>query len=422
MSNDGGDLNLASLPTDTLLIIFSFCGPELWPVISQVCHRFYVILGPNSFLWEQISRTLLIVNQASHIFQSKLYGSLSGREKCRIYKNWRKGACVVKPIATIVERHLLPWLILECDLLWIGAGSHIRAYARTPPATFSYKPHVSKNSPRGCRPLLNLVSSSGDVGRFVVKDGIVVAGDTDGSLLVWRASSGKLQFKVPQCHSSEISSVGLHKNLIVSGSRDRTVKVWQYSWRNLREVHEINVEDRVLSLDIDPSGSVLCTGTGGHFNVAPSQLYDLSTGALISRLRKHFRDGEGVYDVHFESPNEVLTADFNSALRLWDLRTETNVCVWEDPHDSAVNCIASDNNVTMMTATATHGGIRLWDKRQRRCAQLYFVRPDLRSPVYSLDFDSSELFAALDTSVLGLDFSGANDKPSNGGLAVYSCN
>lgn len=48
---------------------------------------------------------------------------------------------------------------------------------------------------------------------------------SDGSLLVWRASSGQLQFKILQCHSSEISSVGLHKNLIVSGSRDRTVKV-----------------------------------------------------------------------------------------------------------------------------------------------------------------------------------------------------
>ena len=75
-------------------------------------------------------------------------------------------------------RHLLPWLTLECDLLWIGAGSHIRAYARTPPATFSSRTFMSKNPSRGCRPLLNLVSSSGDVGRFVVKDGIVVAGDT----------------------------------------------------------------------------------------------------------------------------------------------------------------------------------------------------------------------------------------------------
>jgi len=71
MSANDGDLNLACLPTDTLLIIFSLCGPELWPVISQVCRRFYVILGPNSFLWEQISKTLLIVNQTSHIFQTK---------------------------------------------------------------------------------------------------------------------------------------------------------------------------------------------------------------------------------------------------------------------------------------------------------------------------------------------------------------
>jgi hypothetical protein len=44
------------------------------------------------------------------------------------------------------------------------------------------------------------------------------------------------------------------------------------------------------------------------------------SGALICPLRDNFRDGEGVYDMHFESPNELLTGDFNSALRLWDLR------------------------------------------------------------------------------------------------------
>lgn len=94
--------------------------------------------------------------------------------------------------------------------------------------------------------------------------------------------------------------------------------------------------------------------------------------------------------------------------------------MWEDPHDSAINCIASDNNFTILTGTATHGGIRSWDKRQRKCNHLYFVRPDLRSPVYCLDFDSSELFAALDSSVLGFDFSVQNRKPTDG-LVVYSC-
>lgn len=150
-------------------------------------------------------------------------------------------------------------------------------------------------------------------------------------------------------------------------------------------------------------------------------------------MREYFRSGEGVYDVRFESPNEVLTADFNSALRLWDVRlvmaiglvmlflfrrglyffsrTKSNVAVWDDPHDSAVNCIASDNNVTMLTGTAAHGGVRLWDKRQRQCVQLYFVRPESRSPVYSLDFDSSEMFVCLDTSVVGFDFSAGPRQP-----------
>ena len=77
--------------------------------------------------------------------------------------------------------------------------------------------------------------------------------------------------------------------------------------------------------------------------------------------------------------------------------------------------------MTILTGTAAHGGIRVWDKRQARCVQLYFVQPNLRSPVYSLDFDSSEMYAALDTSVLGFDFSGGHRKPIKD-LVVYSCN
>lgn len=65
------DADLASSPTDILLKIFSLCGPENWPNISLVCKRFYFILGPDSFLWEQIARRLLIVNQISPAFCSK---------------------------------------------------------------------------------------------------------------------------------------------------------------------------------------------------------------------------------------------------------------------------------------------------------------------------------------------------------------
>ena len=59
------------LPTDILLHIFALCGQEMWLVIAQVCHRFNAILGPDSYLWEQIAKQLLFVNNQSPIFQSK---------------------------------------------------------------------------------------------------------------------------------------------------------------------------------------------------------------------------------------------------------------------------------------------------------------------------------------------------------------
>lgn len=70
-SSNVPDLNLGKLPTDVLLKIFALCGPESWPNISLACRRFYEILGPDSFLWEQIARRLLIVNQVSPAFCSK---------------------------------------------------------------------------------------------------------------------------------------------------------------------------------------------------------------------------------------------------------------------------------------------------------------------------------------------------------------
>lgn len=48
----------------------------------------------------------------------------------------------------------------------------------------------------------------------------------NGSVFVWKASTGRLQFKETKCHSSDVASVKLFKNVIVSGGRDKFVKVY----------------------------------------------------------------------------------------------------------------------------------------------------------------------------------------------------
>ena len=45
---------------------------------------------------------------------------------------------------------------------------------------------------------------------------------------------------------------------------------------------------------------------------------------------------------------------------------------WEDPFDSAVYCLQTDGQSAMLTGTARHGLVRLWDKRQQEHVQVSF--------------------------------------------------
>ena len=49
-----------------------------------------------------------------------------------------------------------------------------------------------------------------------------------------------------------------------------------------------------------------------------------------------------------------------------------SVSKWEDPFDSAVYCLQTDGQSAMLTGTARHGLVRLWDKRQQEHVQVSF--------------------------------------------------
>ncbi|XP_073934567.1 F-box/WD repeat-containing protein 4 isoform X2 [Castor canadensis] len=238
----------------------------------------------------------------------------------------------------------------------------------------------------------------------------------EGILLKWRCRDGKIgvheihsTFTVKySAHEQEVNCVDCKGGIIVSGSRDRTAKVWPLASGRLGQcLHTIQTEDRVWSIAISPLLSSFVTGTAccGHFS--PLRIWDLNSGQLMTHLGSDFPPGAGVLDVMYESPSTLLSCGYDTYVRYWDLRTSVRKCVmeWEEPHDSTLYCLQTDGNHLLVTGSSYYGVVRLWDRRQRACLHAFpLTSTPLSSPVYCLRFTTNHLYAALSYNLHVLDF------------------
>ncbi len=69
-------------------------------------------------------------------------------------------------------------------------------------------------------------------------------------------------------------------------------------------------------------------------------------------------------------------------------------------------CVKSDWNWKVVTGTAYHGTMRIWDSRMGRNLQTMYVDLERRSQgvVYSVDFDDSAIYCALSNGLQMIDF------------------
>ncbi|CAG2164197.1 unnamed protein product [Oppiella nova] len=389
---------LETLPTDILYIIFSYCDVKSLVSLSCCSQKLFQIVANDSYVWLNKSLWSLVTNQTSHHMICRSSRLLTPREKCLTSENWRDG---VYSERTVVRHkcRFMPWICLQKDFLWFTKGNLIHRYKRNPKSGSVYK-H-----------LLKVYKTGEDICRFVVNDDFVVSGGWKGSIAVWRKSCDKPVMSRNQLHSNDINSIDISKNKLITGSKDKLVKICSLFNDNvnadsvLRVDKIIEVNDRVLNVAIDELGTSFIVGSAGCGPLQPLLLYDIQSGQLLSQFGTNHRRGAGVLHGFWESNDEVLSCGYDSFVRLWDKRSP-HKCVlsMEDPHDSAVYCISSDHFRTVMSGTARYGLTRLWDKRKpTECTQIYYVGTN-NSPVYSMSFDALVACVALESSINLLSF------------------
>ncbi|XP_068597216.1 F-box/WD repeat-containing protein 4 [Brachionichthys hirsutus] len=375
------------LPEDVLYHILSYLDYKSLSRLSQVSRTIYHFVN-RDVVWRRIAKAFL--NTGITRTGADIYCHIPLKERVKTAQNWNNGICK-RDIPLKWKIILLPWLQLDDGTLFLSQAADIRAY------------HLRHGRPQR-KPFETFSGHKGDVCRFVVTESHLISSGSDGRILVRSRRSGTTVDL--SGHNQEVNCIDAKDGLIVSGSRDRTVRIWTLAsnWRR----DSLVMNDRVWSVALNPALSSFVTGTACCENFSPLRIWDVERLECVCSLGSQFRRGAGVLDIVFESPFQLLTCGYDTFIRTWDLRLSPRKCVmeWEEPHDNTLYCIQTDGNHMIASGSSHYGVVRLWDKRQTKCLQYFHLRSDQwSSPVYCLRFSSTHLYAALATCLHSLDFS-----------------
>ncbi|XP_050449456.1 F-box/WD repeat-containing protein 4-like [Cataglyphis hispanica] len=412
-------LHLDILPYEVLLMIFDYCDAFDLVRLSEVCKRFYEIVCSDA-VWIKKSRGLLVTNQTSERFRKRCNPILSPRNMWLTSYNWRYGRYDNETLI-LNKVKMMPWLQMTNDTLWWSGGNQLYGVKRN---SKHFKEKVNVEINYNNRFYNNIYRDDiADICKFVLCGNFIISGHSNGDIHYWLDKSHKgypraVKLWRQRVHFCDINGIDATSQTIISGSVDGMIKIQKIidlEKSNLDEkiiIDFMNKIDRVQSLVIDPTGTQFAVGSSGTTNIPPLNLINIETlirYTMFDKIRYPWKHGAGILDMVWDNPQTLLTCGYDTFVRKWDLRTEKCVSSWADPNDAALYCISSDHQYSIITG-AQHGcAAVLWDQRMCNFVQLYYVNSrtvHLISPIYSLRFDSSHLYCALDRRLAKLSFSG----------------
>ncbi|KAF2765011.1 WD40 repeat-like protein [Teratosphaeria nubilosa] len=246
------------------------------------------------------------------------------------------------------------------------------------------------------------------------KEPLIITGSRDSTLRVWKlpqpGDRAVFQAGPPandrenpyflrtlSGHHNSVRAIAAHGDTLVSGSYDCTVRVWKISTGELTYRLQGHTQ-KVYSVVLDHARDRCISGSMDNL----VKVWDLPSGTCLFNLEGH-TSLVGLLDL---SHDRLVSAAADSTLRIWD--PETGVCkATLSAHTGAITCFQHDGQKVISGSDRT---LKMWNVKNGDCVRDLLT--DL-SGVWQVRFDERRCVAAVQrnnlTYIEVLDFGAARD-------------
>jgi WD40 repeat protein len=185
------------------------------------------------------------------------------------------------------------------------------------------------------------------------KNGYVASASHDKAVNVWDALTWTSIRKYTS-HTSTVYSVDqIDNDTMVSGSQDKTIRMWRISTGETLRIIYVNMTVYVVRVFSIEFNLIVCGKSGSNENL---QIYNYDTGDLVRTLSGH---SYGVYAIEMLNDQFMASGSQDIKVIIWDL-SSYSIKYNLTGHNSAVNCIKRLSS-NLIASGGFNGLIIIWN-------------------------------------------------------------
>ncbi|KAI8344553.1 WD40-repeat-containing domain protein [Chlamydoabsidia padenii] len=201
----------------------------------------------------------------------------------------------------------------------------------------------------------------------------VLSGSRDRSVKMWDVDRHECLITRQQHQGSVLClAVALDQSFFVSGSSDATLICWSLpdmTPRQRLEGHSNGVLD-VCLVNKDTTGGWIVSSSRD----TTVRVWDMETGRPVHRLAGHHGPVNALE--HIKDTSQVISASGDATLKLWDVNTAQCLRTFVG-HQRGLACVRYDPFLGCIISGGQDGKIKVWDLKSTDCLQTMTGHADL---------------------------------------------